>query len=344
MNIEHKMDELSLFPNLFAEKSQSFNFGAVGDKSLFDDQEDWMMDFGNDCGLRSVDQMCPPMEIKHDFYSPEFKTNIEQSSDMLYSDATKIHIEKFSEHCQHEDFIIVEEDMNLGVAHQEDTFKAKPIPIFDDNEDDNQTENEEPIEELDDQIEDLDEAGDDDKKQRKDVYYKTILRKCRKFYQQKFNSHTGFMRNKKKEAWSFYRDWIFKFIEEVVSIKTNLNISFHMGALLYPQEMIKRIESFVYPNGIKNFTPKKIVKKKLETFKLQVEKLHSILYKFTHNKLEKFISVPELAVIFQNYIEKSGDLESDDELFQKHIKDLLKRCKRSIGKSRKTRSVVTLFD
>jgi hypothetical protein len=117
-----------------------------------------------------------------------------------------------------------------------------------------------------------------------------------------------------------------------------------MGALLYPQEMIKRIESFVYPNGIKNFTPKKVVKRKLDTHKQQVEKLHSILYKFTHEKLDKFISVPELAVVFMNYIEHSNEKDFNDEDCQKHIKDLTKRCKRSIGKSRKTKSAVTLFD
>lgn len=117
-----------------------------------------------------------------------------------------------------------------------------------------------------------------------------------------------------------------------------------MGALLYPQEMIKRIESFVYPNGIKNFTPKKVVKRKVDTHKQQVEKLHSILYKFTHEKLEKFISVPELAAIFLNYIEQSDDKEEQDEDFKRHMKDLTKRCRKSIGKSRKTKSVVTLFD
>ena len=152
------------------------------------------------------------------------------------------------------------------------------------------------------------------------------------------------MRNKKKESCGFYRECIFKFIENHLDIKTNLNISFHMGALLYPQEMIKRIESFVYPNGIKNFTPKKVVKRKLDTHREQVEKLHSILYKFTHEKLDKFIGVPELAVIFMNYIEHSGDSDFNDEDAQRHIKDLTKRCKRSIGKSRKTKSSVTLFD
>ena len=117
-----------------------------------------------------------------------------------------------------------------------------------------------------------------------------------------------------------------------------------MGALLYPQEMIKRIESFVYPNGIKNFTPKKVVKRKLDTHKQQVDKLHSILYKFTHEKLEKFIAVPELAVIFLNYIEQVNPGDMGDEDSVKHMKDLTKRCKKSISKSRKTKSVVTLFD
>jgi len=177
-----------------------------------------------------------------------------------------------------------------------------------------------------------------------DVSYKTILRKCRKYYQQRFNLHTSFLRNKKKEATGFYRDCIDKFITDHVDIKTNLNINFHMASLLYPQEMIKRIESFVYPNGIKNFTPKKVIKRKLDSHKGHVEKLHDILYKFTHEKLDKFISVPELALLFMHYIEKCGNAEFSEEDEQRHIKDLTKRCKRSIGKSRKTKGAVTLFD
>ncbi|CAI2369026.1 unnamed protein product [Moneuplotes crassus] len=141
------------------------------------------------------------------------------------------------------------------------------------------------------------------KRPRRDVTYKTILRKCRKFYQTRFNHHTGYLKNKKKEPCSFYRACILKFIDSYFEYNTHLNVSFHLGCLLYPQEMTRGIESFVYPNGVKTFTPKKVVKRKIETHKQQVDKLHSILYKFTHEKLDKFISVPELAAIFVNFSE-----------------------------------------
>ncbi|CAI2362316.1 unnamed protein product [Moneuplotes crassus] len=182
------------------------------------------------------------------------------------------------------------------------------------------------------------------KRPRRDVTYKTILRKCRKYYQTRFNHHTGYLKNKKKEPCSFYRACILKFIDSYFEYNTHLNVSFHLGCLLYPQEMTRGIESFVYPDGVKTFTPKKVVKRKIETHKQQVDKLHSILYKFTHEKLDKFISVPELAAIFVNFIQNGAGKDVASQEFKAEYDDLLKRCLKTLSKCKKVKGVATLFD
>lgn len=182
------------------------------------------------------------------------------------------------------------------------------------------------------------------KRPRRDVTYKTILRKCRKYYQLEFNETTGYLKRKKKEPCSFYKNCILKFVEESFKFETHLDVSFHLGALLYPQEMIRGIESFVYPEGVKTFTPKKVVKRKLETHRQQVDKLHSILYKFTHEKLDKFIAVPELAAIFLNYIQNGAGSDVDDKEFKYEFIDLTKRCTKTLSRCKKVKGVATLFD
>lgn len=182
------------------------------------------------------------------------------------------------------------------------------------------------------------------KRPRRDVTYKTILRKCRKYYQTNFNDETGYLKSKKKEPCSFYRACILKFIGSSFKYDTHLNVSFHLGWLLYPQEMTRGIESFVYPDGVKTFTPKKVVKRKIETHKQQVDKLHSILYKFTHEKLDKFISIPELAAIFLNFIQNGAGKEVESEEFKNEYADLLKRCQKTLSKCKKVKGVATLFD
>jgi len=182
------------------------------------------------------------------------------------------------------------------------------------------------------------------KRPRRDVTYKTILRKCRKYYQTLFNHTTGYLKQKKKEPCSFYRKCVLQFIEDSFEFETGLNVSFHLGALLYPQEMVRGIESFVYPEGIKPFTPKKVVKRKIETHKQQVDKLHSILYKFTHEKLDKFIAVPELAAIFMNYIKYGAGTDVEDTEFKYEFMDLTKRCNKTLAKSKKVKGIATLFD
>lgn len=334
------MDHESLFPSLFLEKSQTANFDGFNEMSLLNQPFDEMI--GEPCGhpLRSVDHTEQPILPKMDFVDPEFCQRIQKPMELGLSPECKNHFEQFSEHSIRDGAMDQNTPLEFGGQNLGDVLKIKANVANIQQEADNLTEKDEPIEEL----KNFENQLDTSKKPRKDVSYKTILRKCRKFYQQRFNLHTGFLRNKKKEATGFYRECIAKFIEEHVDIKTNLNIHFHMAALLYPQEMIKRIESFVYPNGIKNFTPKKVIKRKLDSHKGHVEKLHDILYKFTHEKLDKFISVPELALLFMYYIEKCGNAEFSEEDEQRHIKDLTKRCKRSIGKSRKTKGAVTLFD
>lgn len=184
------------------------------------------------------------------------------------------------------------------------------------------------------------------KRPRRDVAYKTILRKCRKFYQVQFNKTTSYLKSKKKEPCSFYKTCIQNYLAQTFEFETsaNLDVSFHLGALLYPQEMIRGIESFIYPNGVKQFTPKKVVKRKVETYKDQVNKLHSILYKFTHEKLDKFIAVPELAALFLNYIQNGAGSDADEEDLKFEFDDLTKRCNKILSKCRKTKGVATLFD
>ena len=182
------------------------------------------------------------------------------------------------------------------------------------------------------------------KRPRRDVTYKTILRKCRKYYQTKFNEETGYLKSKKKEPCSFYKACILKFLENKFEFETHLNVSFHLGCLLYPQEMIRGIESFVYPDGVKTFTPKKVVKRKIETHKQQVDTLHSILYKFTHEKLDKFISVPELAVIFLNFIQNGAGDDVNSAEFIEEYEDLSKRCNKTLSKCKKVKGVATLFE
>mmetsp|Transcript_20481 Transcript_20481/g.23650 ORF Transcript_20481/g.23650 Transcript_20481/m.23650 type:complete len:207 (-) Transcript_20481:103-723(-) len=157
------------------------------------------------------------------------------------------------------------------------------------------------------ELKDAEDDGKDTKFKRRDVILKTVLRKCRKFYQKKFNSHTKFLKNKKKELSSYYKNCIEQFIAECLPFDTNLNLSFHMGALLYPQEMIRSAEKFVFPNGTKSSARKKLVKKKVKVYQDQVDILHDILYKFSREKLERFLAIPELAYIFLYYIENGGE-------------------------------------
>jgi hypothetical protein len=184
------------------EKSNTANFGGMNEASLLDAPFEAFMAENSELPLRSVDQMDQPMTHKLNFNDQEFCGRIEKGMDLEITPCCKSPFDNFSDHEPKDDFEVVKPMLEIGGSNYDKILKIKANANIEQKEEDNHTVIDEADEDL--KIEDLDLEGP--KKQRKDVSYKTILRKCRKFYQQRFNLHTGFLRNKKKEPCSFYRD------------------------------------------------------------------------------------------------------------------------------------------
>jgi hypothetical protein len=334
MDFDHQFAGTDFFADLFNDDMPLGKFDNVSENSIFNEMVDAVMfqEYGQD--------FLPPKndEPKNDKIEHHSHISVHKSEDegLLFKypiAESKTKMEKYHgpsiqeeskpiSNCNEKIFKISNEGKKIGSSPEN---SLKGISKLQPNEDDcNNTElDNSDAAEVSKKLRQL-------KRPRRDVTYKTILRKCRKYYQTKFNETTGYLKQKKKEPCSFYRKCVLQFIEENFQFETHLNVSFHLGALLYPQEMVRGIESFVYPEGVKPFTPKKVVKRKIETHRLQVDKLHSILYKFTHEKLDKFILVPELAAIFLNYIQFGAGKDVEDKEFSYEFGDLTKRCNKTL--------------
>jgi len=64
-----------------------------------------------------------------------------------------------------------------------------------------------------------------------------------------------------------------------------------MAALIYPKDTMK---------SLKNFTGDS--KEDFELKSQEVQKIHQILYKFTHEKMHAFFNWPPLKTLFQTFI------------------------------------------
>jgi hypothetical protein len=74
---------------------------------------------------------------------------------------------------------------------------------------------------------------------RNDLFYKTLLRKCRKYYWQEFNDATGFSVHKRKKCSSYYFDCIKEYLSKSFKSSNGIDVSFYLGALIYPEIMTK---------------------------------------------------------------------------------------------------------
>ena len=77
---------------------------------------------------------------------------------------------------------------------------------------------------------------------------------------------------------------------------------FYLSALLYPQDTKRNLKKFVA--HINKETDLEVTESILSTL---VNKVHDVLYKYSHEKLEYFCSVPALAHLFSFYYRHCGE-------------------------------------
>lgn len=132
---------------------------------------------------------------------------------------------------------------------------------------------------------------------RKDVIIKSLLRKWRKFYLRDFNNKTNYLRwIKRKHGSLAYKTLLEDYITRVFQVSWNEKLLLFMGVFLYQQDLEDNLDLFVSPN----FSPKEI-KELLST-------VHTILYKYSHQKFYNFSKNEEFKFVFTHF-EKVGTSE-----------------------------------
>lgn len=137
---------------------------------------------------------------------------------------------------------------------------------------------------------------------RKDVIIKTLLRKCRKFFMQDFNAKTNYMKQKRRFTSVIYHKLLKSYLTSVLKVNDDSSLTAFLGAFIYQQDLEDNIESFADTN----LSPTII--------KDNSDKIHEILYKYSHQKFRTFSKIQDFLPIFMHfYINGSEDLRADPE-------------------------------
>jgi hypothetical protein len=130
------------------------------------------------------------------------------------------------------------------------------------------------------------------RRNRRDVIIKKILRDCRRFLHDKVAEHTGFISTKKlRKNDNFYAS-MQKFNIEVLRKQGTFEQNFYLACLLYPHDLSKDIDSFISKLSSIDIEEDK------RNYREIIHQIHQTLYKYSHEKLDFFLSKPEIATIF----------------------------------------------
>lgn len=71
--------------------------------------------------------------------------------------------------------------------------------------------------------------------------------------------------------------------------------------------------------------------KRRKVLRAKIKKVHDVLYKYSHEKMEFFLSLPELAFIF-SYFQSHSPQEESDEAYQGALSQIMEKCQASLSK------------
>lgn len=89
--------------------------------------------------------------------------------------------------------------------------------------------------------------------------------------------------------------------------------NFYLACLLYPQDLARNLDSFLSKLDTEE---QEVARKK---YKAIIHKIHDTLYKYSHDKLDFFVSKPELSSLFcYFYREGAGEDKSDPKYVEEY--------------------------
>lgn len=119
-------------------------------------------------------------------------------------------------------------------------------------------------------------------------------------------SQGSFLPNKVRTDDYMYH-WMDKFNKEFLKLEGTFEQNFYLACLLYPQDLSRNIDIFV--------KMKKGQKAKKGQWRDVADRVHQTLYKYSHDKLDYFASLPEIAFLFCHFYEKGAGSEINNPKF-----------------------------
>ena len=100
--------------------------------------------------------------------------------------------------------------------------------------------------------------------------------------------------------------------------------NFYLACLLYPQDLARNIDSFITKKYTENIDSYR------KTYKGIIHKIHDTLYKYSHDKLDFFVSKPELSSLFLYFYKEGAGYDKEDPKYVEEYEFIKSKCGNSL--------------
>jgi len=163
------------------------------------------------------------------------------------------------------------------------------------------------------------------RKRRRDVIFKTILRECRRFFQIQLSNLTGFITSKKPRNDNYMYSCMQRFNIEALGKQGTFEENFYLACLLYPQDLIRNIDNFIDKKVSNNESAR-------DRYVEIAQRIHDTLYRYSHEKLDFFVSRLELSFLFCYFYEKGVTVEREDPKYSEEYEFIRFKCMDSLNR------------
>lgn len=138
------------------------------------------------------------------------------------------------------------------------------------------------------------------RRKRKDIVFKSLLRRCRKYFQADFDHFSNYTKLKKRRSDGYFYEQVNNYVQQKFELVSNSKFSFYFAAFINSKvtknQYIKSEIAKLYPERYSTFENN--TRDKMQE---EVEKIHDILYHFTYEKMILFFEYQELGYLFKHF-------------------------------------------
>jgi hypothetical protein len=135
------------------------------------------------------------------------------------------------------------------------------------------------------------------RRRRKDIVFKSLLRRCRKYFQGNFDEFWDYTKVKKRRNSGYFYEQVLKYVNENFENEGSSHVAFWMAALINPKDAKDKF----LPEHLKITLEDKALKSS------KIDEISDTLSKFTHNKMVSFFADKTLACFFKHYVSVAQD-------------------------------------